>query len=169
MNNYSGETVNRFAIAANELLREEMAPEFAQDGPSFAFLAGPPLDADKAVSWAGIAQDSQLDIVYLAFDLGRERFGPTSVAIFAERFGVVYRWTECVLWAPKDGGRLLVMPRGLNMCFSHDGNALISHQSRPTHSLRDGIARARNRLLRASRAVTEEQLAQVGYPWREAA
>jgi hypothetical protein len=51
------------------------------------------------------------------------------------------------------------MPKGLNMCFSHDGRALISHPSRPTQALRDGINRARNRMLKAAQAVTAEQIA----------
>jgi hypothetical protein len=156
---YNDETTARFTIALVELLRGELNPEYANDRGSLAFIPGPLLDEEQYIRCAEVATDSKMDMVYLEFQPGRERFGPTSVAIFAERAGVVYSWRDCVLWAPKDGGPLLAMPKGLNMCFSHDGRALISHLSRPTRTLRNGIARARNRLLKAARAVTAEQIA----------
>ena len=166
---YNDETTARFTIAAVELLREELAPEYANDRGSLAFIPGPVLDPEQALACAGVAKDSQMDIVYLAFQAGRERFGPTSIAIFAERGGVVYTWRDCFLWAPKEAGPLRLMPKGLNMCFSHDGRALISHQTRPTHSLRDGINRARNRLLRAARGVTDAQIASAKIDLKHAA
>ena len=166
---HDDETKDRFAIATAELLRQELAPEFANDNSSVVFVHGPPLDADTGLSWAEIAKETQLDVVYLAFAPGRERFGPMSLNIFAERWGIVFRWLDCVLWAPKDGGSLLAMPQGLNVCFSHDGKALISHEARPAQSLRNGVSRARIRLLRAARAVTPEQLAQAQIERKRAA
>lgn len=169
MHQQSDEIVNRFALAAAELLRHELDPEFAQDGASAVFLAGPPLDTGKTNHWTVSAKQTGVDIVYLAFEPGHERLGPTSVAIFSERHGFVFRWTDCVLWAPKDDGPMLVMPRGINVCFAHDGKALLSFPSRPTRSLQSGIARARNRLRRAASAVTPEQLADVASTWPQAA
>jgi hypothetical protein len=166
---YTDETTARFTIATAQLLREELAPEFANDSGSVAFLPGPPLDGEAAMALAEVAKESQMDIVYLAFDPGRERFGPTSIAIFAERSGIVFTWRDCILWAPKDGGSLLAMPPRLNVCFSHDGRALISHETRPTQSLRNGATRARSHLLRAARAVTKEQLAEVQVDLKRAA
>mgnify|MGYP006914913682 CR=1 FL=1 len=166
---HSDETVNRFALAVAELLRRDLDPEFADDIASCVFIAGPPLDSAKTDYWTVSAKETGMDVVYLTFELGRERFGPTGVSVFAERWGAVFRWADCVLWAPKDGGPLLVMPKGLNVCFAHDGKALISLPSRPTHALTNGIARARRRLLRAARLVTQEQLDRVEYDWKMAA
>ena len=166
---HDDELKDRFTIATAELLREELAPEFANDRASVVFVHGPPLDVGKGLAWAEIVKETEMDLVYLAFQPGRERFGPASVNIFAERSGIVFRWLDCVLWAPKDGRSLLAMPQGLNVCFSHDGKALISHQSRPTHSLRNGMSRAQSRLLRAARAVTDEQLAQARVDTKRAA
>jgi hypothetical protein len=163
------EAVKRFTIAAAELLREEMAPRFANDAESLVFLAGPPLTGDEALKWAAGAKDTRMDIAYFAFEPGRERFGPTNTAVIGERSGIVYRWTECSIWAPKDAGPFLVMPTGLNLCFSHDGKALISHTSRPTKSVGNGIARARKRLTQAAQAVTGEQLATMEDGWKQAA
>lgn len=163
------ETVNRFALATAELLRRGLDQEFADDAASVVFIAGPPLDAAKTDHWTLSAKETAMDVVYLTFEPGRERFGPSGVSIFAERWGAVFRWPDCVLWAPKDVGPLLVMPKGLNVCFAHDGKALISLPTRPTHALADGIARARKRLLLAARLVTEEQLRGVEYQWRMAA
>lgn len=165
----NNEAMNRVAIALADLLRDELAPEFAEDSSSFAIIAGPPLTEDYALYWAESAKDTQTDIIYLSFELGREHHGPTRLAVFAERSGIIYRWADCVLWAPKDGGARRVMPKGLKMCFSHDGKALISHKSRPAQSLRNGMIRARARLLRTARAVTEEQLAHAEDGWRYAA
>lgn len=165
----SDEIVNRFALAAAELLRRDLDPEFADDAASVVFLAGPPLDAAKTNYWTLNAKESGMDLIYLTFEPGRERFGPTGVSVFSERWGLVFRWTDCVLWAPRDGGPLLVMPKGINVCFGHDGKALVSLPSRPTHALADGVGRARNRLLRAAREVTEEQLGTVAYDWKMAA
>lgn len=166
---YNDETTARFTVAAVELLRGELLPEYANDRGSVVFIPGPLLDGEQLMACAGVAKDTQMDIVYLAFQPGRERFGPVSVAIFGERDGVVYSWRDCALWAPKDGGPLLAMPKGLNVCFSHDGRALISHRARPTKNLRNGIARARNRMLKAARAVSAEQIAEVKLPLNRAA
>lgn len=165
----SDETVNRFALAAAELLRRDLDPEFANDAASVVFLAGPPLDAAKTDYWTLSAKETGVDLVYLTFEPGRERFGPTGVSVFTERWGVVFRWTDCVLWAPRDGCPLLIMPKDLNVCFAHDGKALMSFPSRPTRSLADGVGRARNRLLRAAREVTQDQLAKVEHEWGMAA
>jgi hypothetical protein len=165
----SDETVNRFTIAAAELLRRDLSPEFAEDSASLVFVAGPPLDGEKLAHWSIETKTSQMDIVYFTFEPGREHFGPTGATIFAERLGTIFRWPDCVLWAPKDGGPLLIMPKDLNVCFSQDGRALISHPTRPTQSLRNGTARAHQRLLRASREVTAEQLDRVAAEWRSAA
>jgi hypothetical protein len=163
------ETVNRFSIAIAELMREGLDPEFAEDSASLVFVAGPPLDGAKIDEWTINTKECQHDIIYLTFVPGRERFGPTSVAVFAERWGAVFRWTDCELWAPKDGGPVLAMPQGLNVCFSHDGKALISHPTRPAKSLRNGVLRARQLLLRAARAVTDEQVSKVEMEWKRAA
>ncbi|MBA2936193.1 hypothetical protein HZF05_19090 [Sphingomonas sp. CGMCC 1.13654] len=46
-----------------------------------------------------------MDLMHLAFEPDRERFGPTKVSIFAERLGAIFTWSDCTLCAPKDGGR----------------------------------------------------------------
>ncbi|MGY4395390.1 hypothetical protein ACVWZA_000551 [Sphingomonas sp. UYAg733] len=166
---YQDETVNRFAIAAAEMLRRDLDPEFAEDSPSLAFLAGHPLDARAFRGWIQSAMETQMDLAYLTFARGREHLGPTNVSIFAERSGLFYTWSECALWAPRDGGPALMMPKGINVCFAHDGRALISMPTRPTKSLSNGIARARIRLARAARQVTDEQLEEVATPFRQAA
>ena len=155
---HAAQTFKRFAVAAAELLRRDMDPQFAGDGPSLLFLAGDRLNKTAYAECAAMAKESQMDVIYLNFEPGREHVAPTSVSIFAERWGAVFTWSDCVLWAPKDGGPLLIMPKGLNVCFAHDGRALISFPKRPTHSLRSGIIRARQRLLSAARQVTPEQV-----------
>lgn len=107
----ANQTVNRFSIAAAEFLSERLEPEFAQDSASLVFIAGPPLDLELANQWALNAKNSQMDLIYMTFEPGRERFGPTSYAVFAERWGAVFRWTDCELWAPKDDRPCLLMRR----------------------------------------------------------
>ncbi|BBD02232.1 MULTISPECIES: hypothetical protein [Sphingobium] len=163
------ETVNRFAIAAAKLLRHELDQEFAADGCSVIVIAGPALDKNLLDKWTIEAGEQQMDIVYLAFEAGREHLGPTSASIFAERSGVVFRFTDCALWSPKDDGPLLIMPFGLNVCFGHDDRALVSFPSRPNGSLRSGVARARLRLRLAANAVPSEHLRHVQTAWPLAA
>lgn len=159
----SDEITNRFALAAAELLRHPLDPAFTQDAPSVVFLAGRPLDPATIAQLTLTAKDSDMDLVHFAFEQGRERWGPTDVSVLCARWGVVFRWTGCVLWAPKDGGPMFIMPPGINVCFAHDGKALISFPTRPTHALSAGIERARRRLSRAALAVTPEQLDRVRY------
>ena len=78
--------------------------------------------------------------------------------MFCERGGIVYTWLDSVLWAPTDGGPLLIMPRGISMCMGYDGRALISRTQRPTHALGGGIERARQRLRIAAARITDAEL-----------
>ena len=114
------ETVNRFAIAAAKLLRHELDQEFAADGCSVIVIAGPALDKNLLDKWTIEAGEQQMDIVYLAFEAGREHLGPTSASIFAERSGVVFRFTDCALWSPKDDGPLLVRRQNCQSAFNRD-------------------------------------------------
>ena len=157
------EIANRFTIAAAELLRHDLDPAFADDAASVVFLIGPPLDGATTDQMSLVAKDTGMDLIYLAFEPDRERFGPIGVGIFSERWGAVFRWTDCVLWAPKKGGPLLIMPKGINVCFAYDGRALLSFPSRPTHALSAGIKRAHHRLRRAAWSVTADQLDEVSY------
>lgn len=166
---HAAKTVNRFAVAAAELLRRDLDPQFAGDGPSVLFLAGDRLDETTYAELAVLAKESQMDMIYLDFEPGREHLGPISVSIYAERWGAVFTWSDCVLWAPKDGGPLLIMPKDLNVCFAHDGRALISFPKRPTRSLRSGIIRARQRLLRAASQIMPEQFAEAEEAFARAA
>jgi hypothetical protein len=159
----------RFAVAAEQLLRQDLDPKFANDGQSVALFVGAPLDPYQLAQFAVIAKKTGADIVHFAFDPAWPQSRLKHVDVFAERYGVVFRWTECDLWAPADGGPLLIMPKGLNVCFGYDGLALISLEERPTHALGEGIARARTRLRFAAAAVTEEQLAAVERTGRLAA
>lgn len=159
----SDEIANRFTLAAAELLRHPLDPAFTHGAPSAVFLAGRPLDPATTTQLTLTARDSDTDLVHLAFEQGRERFGPSDVSVFCARWGVVFRWTGCVLWAPRDGGPMFIMPPGINVCFAQDGKALISFPTRPTHALSAGIERARRRLCRAAWAVTPEQLDTVDY------
>lgn len=161
----SDEIINRFTIAAADLLRHDLDPAFADDAASAFFIAGPPLDGAKINEWSVTAKETSFDLIYFAFEPGRERFGPTGVSIFSERWGAVFRWTDCVLWAPKGKGPLLIMPKGINVCFAHDGRALLSFPSRPTHALSAGIKRAHHRLRRAAWAVTKARLDEVNTLW----
>lgn len=163
------EIVNRFTIAATQLLQDQLDPAFADDSVSLFFVAGPPLTPDLADSWAITAKETRMDIVYLSFEPGRERFGPSDIAVFIERSGVVFRWTDCDLWAPRRGGPWLIMPKNINVCFSHDGRALLSHASRPTQSVSSGIKRAATRLKPAARAVRRDQLDKIETDWKRAA
>ncbi|MFD1789263.1 hypothetical protein ACFSC3_17035 [Sphingomonas floccifaciens] len=159
----SDEIANRFTLAAAELLRHPLDPAFAQDAPSTVFLAGRPLTPATLAQVSLMAVDSDMDLVHLAFDEGRERFGPTDISIFCIRFGAVFRWIGCALWAPRDGGPMMIMPPGVNVCFAQDGKALISFPTRPTRALGAGMKRARQRLHRAAGAMTHEQLETVTY------
>jgi hypothetical protein len=165
---HSEEIANRFTIAAADLLCHPLDPAFADDIASAVFLAGPPLDRAAIDTWSLTAKETSFDLIHFAFEPGRERFGPTGVSIFSERWGAVFRWTDCVLWAPKDGGPLLIMPKGINVCFAHDGKSLLSFPSRPTHALSAGIKRAHHRLRRAAWAVTIARLAEVNAAWEAA-
>jgi hypothetical protein len=165
----SSNTVNRFTIAAADLTRRSLNPEFATDAASLLFIAGDPLDQRGLDTWARHANEAQMDLIYLAFEPGREERGPSDICIYAERHGIVFRWNQCVLWAPEDGGPLLIMPPGINVCFGHDGLALISLPERPTHSLEDGAAHALQRLVEAANQVADKRLAEVEYPFKQAA
>lgn len=91
-----------------------------------SFSQGRPLDPTTTTQLTLTARDSGLDLVHLAFEEERERFGPSDISVFCACWGVVFRWTDCVLWAPKDGGPMFIMPPGINVCFAQDGKALIS-------------------------------------------
>jgi hypothetical protein len=68
----------------------------------------------------------------LEFDPDRLERGLKNIVIIAERCGVVFRWKECVLWAPANGGPLLIMPKDdVSICFGYDGLVLMS-AARPT-------------------------------------
>lgn len=169
MTNRNKEVVKRFTIATVSLLCEALAPEFANDNCSLAVVSGPPLTPETAMNFATVVDDTGVDTIYLAFEPGREHLGPVSATIIAERSGIVYRWCDCSIWAPKHGGSFLLMPDGLQLCFSHDGKALISHDTRPAQSLRNGAVRARNLISRTARALTNEQLAMAEESWEFAA
>ena len=150
--------VKRLTIAAIKMLQEATAPKFANDNSSVIFIAGPPIATDAIVDFATMVEKTQTDLIYLVFEPGRESRGPVRASVMAERFGIVYTWMDCSIWAPEENGHGFLMPVGLNQCFSHDGKALISHESRPTQSLAGGIARARRLIQDIAHDVTKEQL-----------
>lgn len=111
-----------------------------------------------------ISKHTRADVVYLEFDGATPQAGPRNVVVMGERSGIVYRWSRCDLWAPEDGGPLLIMPHGLRVCFGYDGIALISMQQRPTADVGAGIALARQPLSAAERTVSAEQIDRVVNP-----
>ncbi|MEG3159384.1 hypothetical protein U1763_02605 [Sphingomonas sp. LB2R24] len=151
--------IDRFLIAAQALLYQAPDPEYANDGVSVLMAGGHPMEPSDLDRTAAICAQCRGDLIYLEFSKTRPQDGPQNVVLFSEREGVIFRWTDCALWAPEDGGPLLIMPRRLNVCFGYDGIELFSIAQRPTQYLGDGIARARTRLRHAERAVTAEMLA----------
>lgn len=152
------EIVHRFTLAAADLLRHPLDPGFADDVAFAVFLAGPPLDGTEADDVSQAAETAGMDLIHLSFEPGRERFGPTGVGVFGMRRGAMFRWTDCVLWAPRNGGPLLIVPLGLNACFAHDGKAMLSFPSGPKVALGAGIKRARGRLRRSAWSMMTDQL-----------
>lgn len=153
--------IDRFVIAAQALLYQTPDPEYANDGVCVLVAGGDPLGHSELARMTAICAQNGSQLIYLEFSKSRPQDGPQNVVLLAERWGAVFRWTDCVLWAPQDDGPFLIMPKGLNVCFGYDGIELFSIAQRPTHDLSDGIARARTRLRHAERAVTAEMLERI--------
>ncbi len=153
--------IDRFLIAAHDLLYQTPDAEYANDGVSVTMAGGYPMSSSDLARTSAICANTQGDIIYLEFSKTRPQDGPQNVVLISERGGVIFRWTDCALWAPEDGGPFLIMPKNLNVCFGYDGIELFSIPQRPTRHLADGMARARIRLRHAERAVTAEMLDKV--------
>ena len=153
------EILDRFAIAAEELLRCELCSGFVADRPTAVLANGYPLGEVGLDNLTQIARRNRIDVIYFEHAPANESQGPQRIRVFAERDGIAFPWTDCVLWAPEEGGPLLIMPQGTRVCFAYDGLTLTMLQDRPTQALDDGMARARDRLRRAAREVTGEALA----------
>jgi hypothetical protein len=161
MNSIVSDRTVRFAIAAERLLRHAPNPEFVGDGQSVNILSGGPPDPADFQAICSVCEKTDLDIVYLEFRPGRESQGPTGLTIIAKRDGLLNFWPQCTLWAPKDGGPLLIVPKDdIAICIGYDGLAL-TWMERPAGSLANGIDRARTRLRFAERSVTAEQVTRV--------
>ncbi len=150
--------IDRFLVATQALPYQTPDPEYANDGVSVMMAGGYPMGTSDLARATAICVQNRRDLIYLKFSKSRPQDGPQNVVLIAERWGAALRWTDCALWAPEDGGPLLIMPKGLNVCFGYDGIELYSIPQRPTHHLADGTARARTRLRHAERAVTAEML-----------
>ena len=159
----------RYIAATEQSLRQTPDREFANDGASVVFAGGNALSPAELADFSIACDQSHVDVIYLEFAPGHPERGPQNVIVIAERDGIVFRWSDCSLWAPADGGPFLIMPRGLRVCFGYDGLALISYPDRPTTALGDGFARARSRLRFAERGLTAEQLAKVVIPGEQLA
>ncbi len=161
MTNRAEAKINRFMLAAQALLYQTPDPEYANDGISVILAGGYPMTPSDLSRTSAICAQYRSDLIYLEFSKTRPQDGPQNVVLIAERWGATFRWTDCVLWAPQDGGPLLIMPKGLNVCFGYDGIELFSIPQRPTLQLGDGIARAQTRLRHAESAVTAGMLEKI--------
>ncbi len=161
MKSKAEQKIDRFLVAAQALLYQTPDKEYANDGVSVLMAGGYPMESSDLARTSVICTKYRGDLIYLEFSRPRPQDGPQNVVLIAERSGVAFRWTDCALWAPEDGGPLLIMPKGLNVCFGYDGIELFSIPQRPTQDLADGIARARTRLKHAERAVTAEMLQKI--------
>lgn len=125
------------------------------DVPKLGFTAGPVLDNYEFVRLACIAQESDLDVVHLAFgdDLSA---GPIRAQIVFPRAGVVHVRPLGVLWAPaNDGVGAIVCGRGGRGHVRYDDGELAQFPGRIAQDLQPGIRRARARLMAAVRDLAE--------------
>ena len=169
--NQAGRTnAKRFLIAAETLLKAELSTEFANDVQSVAFVLGEAPDVSSLTLMSHCVAKTGASVVLFQFEPGREHLGPQSTAVIVQRDGLVYSFTDCVLWAPEGDGPFLILPTKVNSCFAYDGLALIHRPGLPTSAISGGVARARARLRSAARAVTDAQvMAFDGHPQAQAA
>ena len=153
--------IGRQSIALIDLLKHPVESEFANDSSSVFIWACPAL-SEADVQWACIQSAIwQMDILHFSFLTGDEDLGVEGISIFMERDGGLQKLTECLPWAPADGGPLLIVHEQSRLVNSYDGLALTGKTLDLGADFHPGVARARTRLREAAAAVTDEKLARL--------
>lgn len=84
-----------------------------------------------------------MDLVVLAFEPGRERDGPTNIAVYEEREGRLTAWRNCSAWAFSGTGPCLIMVNDGDVGFGYDGASLVVHWKVPTDRRQERVEAGR--------------------------
>jgi hypothetical protein len=126
--------------------------------PGVALLAGGPVNIAKQLHLAHMAQDSDCDLIHLAFDDTPDGYAMTGLHVCAPRDGAVHSYSDCRL--SLIGNRTVIMPARGRGHFVLEPRELIHKPAKPD-GWEDGIVRAEQRLrnLVASGVDTTGQIA----------
>lgn len=138
--------IERFTAAA-EVLLDRGTSKRPGGSPETLFAGGPTPSRQTLAALSTTAGAQALDIVYMVFDLADIAKGPTSLMLITPRLGVHTVRLDCHLWAPMDGGRLVIVRRGsTDTYYDFDHDELVQRKGGLAFSLDDGFVRAAVRL-----------------------
>lgn len=116
------EIASDFIIALGGMISVSLEPDILPNPRPVLFTFA---EAGKETGFEWSACNQGMDVIVLAFEPGRERNGPTNIAVYEERNGKVTVWPNCSPWCLPDEGRYFIASDGLEAGFLYDLTSIV--------------------------------------------
>lgn len=113
------------------------------DGTPFREAAFTVSVAGNEQSFEKVAKEIGKDLIVLAFKPGKERRGPSNIAVYETNYGEVTMWPRCSVWVLSREGPALIVPKGADFGFAYHDAALCRVTDIPLDDRTDRIKMAR--------------------------